>query len=40
MWTNEAKEVKWAKWSEVDYREGGEQVFMEKFYRGSKWWEV
>ena len=29
------------KWSEVQYREGGEgRVFMEKVYRSSKWWEV
>jgi len=26
--------------SEVQYREGGEQAFMEKVYRSSKWWEV
>jgi len=25
---------------EVQYREGGERVFMEKVYRSSKWWEV
>jgi len=34
--------VKWneAKWS-AQYREGrGGQVFMEKVYRSSKWWEV
>jgi len=30
------------RWSEVQYREGEgeEQVFMEKVYRSSKWWEV
>jgi len=26
--------------SEVQYREGGERVFMEKVYKSSKWWEV
>jgi len=26
--------------SEVQYGEGGKQVFMEKVYRSSKWWEV
>jgi len=33
--------VKWneGKWS-AQYREGGEQVFMEKVYGSSKWWEV
>ena len=34
-------EVNEAKWSEVQYSEGvGEQDFMEKVYRSSKWWEV
>ena len=28
------------RWSEVQYREGEERVFMEKVYRSSKWWEV
>ena len=28
------------RWSEVQFREGGERVFMEKGYRSSKWWEV
>ena len=37
--------VKWTKqneveWGEVQYRGGGGRVFMEKVYRGSKWWEV
>jgi len=26
--------------SEVQYREGGGAIFMEKVYRSSKWWEV
>ena len=36
-------EAKWSemRWSEVQYRGGGEEwVFMEKVYRSSKWWEV
>jgi len=28
------------RWSEVQYREEGERIFMEKVYRSSKWWEV
>ena len=28
------------RWSEMQYREGGGRVFMEKVYRSSKWWEV
>jgi len=39
--------VKWTKQSEVEWGEvkcsrgrGGGRVFMEKFYRSSKWWEV
>ena len=41
---SELNEAKWSgmRWSEVRYRELGEggRVFMEKFYRISKWWEV
>ena len=40
-------EVKWTKQSEVQWGEvkcsmgkEAERVFMEKVYRGSKWWEV
>jgi len=38
---SEVNEAKWSgmRWSEVQYREGG-RVFMEKFYRSTKWWEV
>ena len=43
MWKwSEVNEAKWSgmRWSEVQYRDGGEGVFMEKVYRSSKWWEV
>jgi len=42
----EVNEAKWSamRWSEVQYREGGEgrreRVFMEKVFRSSMWWEV
>ena len=40
--SSEVKSHKWSemRWSAVYGREGGEQVFMEKVYRSSKWWEV